>query len=63
MNRKQIMQLTLAGCGVILFVFWIFSAEGGIGRILGLLSNALLIFGMLLSYRAEEKMKKKDEGE
>lgn len=62
MNRRQIMQLILAGCGVVLLVFWLFTAEGGVGRILGLLSNALLILAMLLSYRAEEKLKKKDEG-
>ena len=29
-------------------------------KILGIIANALLILSMLLSYRAEEKMKKKD---
>ena len=61
MNRKQKMQLGLAGCFVILLILWLFEPGWRASKILGIISNALLLIAMLLSYRAEEKNKKKDE--
>ena len=58
MNGRQKLELILAGSGVLLLLFWLFTAEGGLGRVMGIISNTLLIFGMLLSFRAEEKLKK-----
>ena len=58
MNKRQKLQLILAGLGAALIVFWLIVPGWEIGKILGILSNALLITGMLLSYRAEEKLKK-----
>ena len=60
MNKRQKLQLTLAGIAAVLLIFWLICPGWEIGKVLGILSNALLIFGMLLSYRAEEKLKKKD---
>ena len=55
------MQLGLAGIAAVLLIFWIVQ-PGRIGlKITGILSNALLILAMLLSYRDEEKMKKDKE--
>ena len=60
MNKRQKMQLILAGLAAVLLIFWlVYPVEIGL-KITGILSNALLILSMLLSYRAEEKMKKKD---
>lgn len=61
MNKKQKMQLGLAGCFVILLALWLFEPGWRVSKILGIISNALLLLSMLLSYRAEEKLKKKDE--
>ena len=61
MNRKQKMQLALAGCFVVLLILWLFEPGWRASKILGIISNALLLISMLLSYRAEEKRKKKDE--
>ena len=61
MNRKQKMQLGLAGCFVVLLILWLFEPGWRASKILGIISNALLLIAMLLSYRAEEKNKKKDE--
>ena len=56
------MQLVLAGIAAVLLIFWlVYPVQIGL-KIPGILSNALLILAMLLSYRAEEKLKKKDEG-
>ena len=60
MNKRQIFQLVLAGIALALIIFWLISPGWGAGKILGIIANALLILSMLLSYRAEEKMKKKD---
>jgi len=60
MNKKQKFQLILAGIAAALIIFWLVRPGWRIEKILGILSNALLILAMLLSYRAEEKMKKKD---
>ena len=64
MNRRQKLQLILAGVGAILIIVWILlwliTRERSISVIIGILSNALLIIGILISYRAEEKRKNKD---
>ena len=55
------MQVSLGIVFAVLFVFWIFIPCPLYSRILGLASNALGILSMALSYRAEEKNKKKAE--
>ncbi len=61
MNKKQKWQLILAGCFVFLLVLWLFEPGWRVTKILGIISNAMLLISMLLSYRAEEKMKKDKE--
>ncbi len=61
MNKKQKMQFILAGIAAVLLIFWLFQPERIGLKITGILSNALLILAMLLSYRDEEKMKKDKE--
>lgn len=61
MNKKQKMQLGLAGYFVVLLILWLFEPGWRVTKILGIISNALLLLSMLLSYRAEEKMKKDKE--
>ena len=61
MNKKQKWQLGLAGCFVVLLILWLFEPGWRFTKILGIISNALLLLSMLLSYRAEEKMEKKDK--
>lgn len=58
MNKRQKLQLILAGLAAALIIFWLVYPGWELGKILGIVSNALLIIGMLLSYRAEEKLKK-----
>ena len=61
MHKKQKWQLGLAGCFVVLLILWLFEPGWRVTKILGIISNALLLLSMLLSYRAEEKMDKKDK--
>ena len=61
MNKKQKTQLGLAGCFVVLLILWLFEPGWRVSKILGIIANALLLLSMLLSYRAEEKMKGKDD--
>ena len=61
MNKKQKWQLGLAGCFVVLLILWLFEPGWRVTKIIGIISNALLLLSMLLSYRAEEKMEKKDK--
>jgi hypothetical protein len=61
MNKKQKWQLGLAGYFVVLLILWLFEPGWRVTKILGIISNALLLLYMLLSYRAEEKIKKKDK--
>ena len=61
MNKKQKWQLGLVGCFVILLILWLFEPGWRVTKILGIISNALLLLSMLLSYRAEEKNKEKSE--
>ncbi len=56
------MQVALIIIAAILIVIWFVLPGSSIEtRILGVISNALLILSMVLSYRAEEKNKKKTE--
>lgn len=59
MNTKQKLQITLIILSAILLVFWIVFPGNIYARILGVISSALLILSMALSYRAEERNKKK----
>lgn len=59
MNTKQKLQVTLIILFAILLVFWIVFPCIIYARILGVISSALLILSMVLSYRAEERNKKK----
>ena len=59
MNTKQKLQVTLIIQFAILLVFWIVFPGNIYARILGVISSALLIRSMALSYRAEERNKKK----
>ena len=61
MNKKQKWQLGLAGYFVVLLILWLFEPGWRVTKILGIISSALLLLSMLLSYRAEEKMKEKDK--
>jgi len=61
MNKKQKWQLGLAGYLVVLLILWLFEPGWRVTKILGIISNALLLLSMLLSYRAEEKNNKKDK--
>lgn len=61
MNKKQKWQLGLAGCFVVLLILWLFEPGWRASKILGIISNALLLISMLLSYRAEVKNDKKDK--
>ena len=61
MNKRQKMQVSLGIVFAILFILWIFLSVPLYSRILGLTSNALGVLSMVLSYRAEEKNKKKPE--
>ena len=59
MNKRQKLQTGLAILFAVLFILWLFIPVPVYSRILGLLSNALGFMSMVLSYRAEEKAKKK----
>lgn len=68
MNKKQKGQVLLAALFTVLFICWlflIFCTEYGIFglwcRILNLISSALGVLAMVISYREEEKIKKKQE--
>ena len=55
MNKKQKWQLALAGLFAVLLIIWLFNPIKGYVKILGIISNALLLLAMLFSYRAEKK--------
>ena len=57
MNKRQIMQLVLGVLFAVLLIFWLFCPGWKAEKILGILSNAMGILAMYLSYRAEEKQK------
>lgn len=55
MNKRQKAQLIIGILSAILFIVWIVLPGNLITRLLGMLSNALVMLSMYLSYRAEEK--------
>jgi hypothetical protein len=57
MNKRQKMQLTLGILFAILLIIWLILPGNIYSRILGVISSALGILSMVLSYRAEEKNK------
>ena len=59
MNKKQKLQVVLGILFAVLFIFWLFFPGPVYSRILGLASNALGVLSMALSFRDEEKNKKK----
>lgn len=59
MNKRQKLQVALIVFWAILLIFWLVSPGNIYARILGVISSALGILSMVLSYRAEEKNKKK----
>ena len=59
MNKRQKAQLIIGILSAILFIVWIVLPGNIITRLLGMLSNALVMLSMYLSYRAEEKNKTK----
>ena len=61
MNKRQKGQVALIILSVILLVFWVVFPGNTYARILGVISSALLILSMVLSYRAEERNKKKTD--
>ena len=61
MNKRQKAQLIIGILSAILFIVWIVLPGNLITRLLGMLSNALVMLSMYLSYRAEEKKKTKSD--
>ena len=61
MNKRQKLQVALIILSTVLLVFWVVIPGNIYTRILGMISNALLILSMVLSYRAEEKNNKKSD--
>ena len=61
MNKRQKLQVAFIILSTVLLVFWVVIPGNIYTRILGMISNALLILSMVLSYRAEEKNKKKTD--
>ena len=61
MNTRQKLQVALIILSAILLVFWIVSPDGILVRILGVISCALIILSMVISYRAVEKNNKKSD--
>lgn len=65
MNKRQKGQVILATLFVVLFIVWLFMPGEEVDKItrwcllLGLISSAGGVLPMVLSYRAEEKSKKK----
>ena len=59
MNKRQKMQLTLGILFAILLIIWLVLPGNIYSRIQGVISSALGILSMVLSYRAEEKNKNK----
>ena len=67
MNKRQKGQVIIAALFAVLFIAWLFmlfmpgEEEDKIFQILGLISSAGGVLSMVLSYRAEEQNKKKQE--
>ena len=59
MNKKQKAQIALAVLFAVLFLVWLTRLRWDFPKILNLIGYSLGILSMVLSYRAEEKNKKK----
>lgn len=59
MNKRQKLQLFLIILFGVLLIFWIIFPGKVEAKVLGIISCALGMLSMVLSYRAEEKLKKK----
>ncbi len=59
MNKRQKFQVALIVLFAVLLIIWLFLPGNIYSRILGVISSALGILSMVLSYRAEEKNKNK----
>ena len=59
MNKRQKTQVALIVLWAILLIFWLIFQGNIYSRILGVISSALGILSMVLSYWAEEKNKNK----
>ena len=59
MNKRQKFQVALIVLPAVLLIIWLFLPCNIYSRILGVISSALGILSMVLSYRAEEKNKNK----
>ena len=59
MNKRQKGQVIIAALFAVLFICWLFAP--GWFKILGLISSAGGVLSMVLSYRAEEQNKQKQE--
>ena len=58
MNIRQKFQVALIVLPAVLLIFWLVFPGNIYARILGVISSALIILSMVLSYKAEEKDKK-----
>ena len=58
LNGRQIGQIVIASVALVLIIVWIFLPGSISTKALGLLTNALLILSMVLSFIAEENKKK-----
>ena len=58
-TKKQIMQIAVAAASAALIIVWLCMPGWEPGKILGIISAALLILSMVLSYIDEEKKKSK----
>lgn len=61
MNKKQKGQLIIGILSAILFIVWIVLPGNIINRLLGMLSSAMIMLSMYLSYKAEEKNNTKSD--
>ena len=61
MNKKQKGQLIIGILFAILFIVWLVLPGNIITRLLGMLSSAMGMLSMYLSYKAEEKNKTKSD--
>lgn len=53
------MQVIVAAIAIALIIAWLIMPGWSAAKILGIIANALLVTSMAISYRAEEKLKKK----
>ncbi|MBP5389051.1 MAG: hypothetical protein J6Y27_01705 [Bacteroidales bacterium] len=61
MNKRQKLQIVLLAIFTVLIIVWLIMPGWSTPKILGIISNALCGLSMILSYRAEERMKQKDD--